>query len=254
MDIVRIVIGFLYGLALGSFSNVLIDRLPNEESIVHGRSHCDHCKKILRWYELIPLVSFIIQKGKCRRCHVRLSWQYPLIEFVVGIGVAAIVSQTYTSPMLLIGSVVVFLCLMVITVADLKYEIIPDETVALGLVGIVLILLSRHLTPLGYVYSVLSGTIASLAFLALYIVTRGRGMGFGDVKLVFLLGLFLGFPGIVIGLYAAFLTGAIVGVILILVRKRTLKSHVPFGPFLILGSVLALMYRTQIVVWWRSLW
>lgn len=222
---------FLLGLSIGSFLNVLIDRLPKGRTI-WGRSQCDYCNKKLRWYELIPIVSYIIQKGRCRRCHKRLSIQYPLVEFITGIGFVFLYPQFV--------SLIIFCALLVVFVADLKYQIIPDSMLVIAAIG----------AGLGGLWvNALAGLGAALFFYMLWRITRGRGMGFGDVKLACVLGLLLGFPGIVIALYAAFLTGAIVGVILILRGKAGLKSKIPFGPFLILGFVFAYYYETSIIAW-----
>ena len=242
---------FVVGLAWGSFLNVLIDRLPKGESVVWGRSRCDYCKKPLRWFELIPLLSFFIQKGRCLRCHKKLSWQYPLVELATGVGFVVLQGQAFEARqgLALWGSLVVFSSLLVIFVADFKYQIIPDSMVVLGVVG--------ALGVTGGVWEIgehaFVGLVAATFFFLLWFITRGRGMGLGDVKLVFLLGLLLGYPGIIVALYVAFLTGAIVGVILVVVRKKSLKSNIAFGPFLIIGTLIALVGQVYILYWWRAL-
>ncbi len=226
---------FLFGICVGSFVNVLIDRLPQGMDIFGGRSVCDYCKKTLRWFELIPIASFLIQLGLCRRCRKPLSWQYPIVEFSVGIGFVVLSDN--------IATLLIFLSLVIIFVSDLKYEIIPDSMIGVGLVGTILY---------GHTSWLAAGAAAGFFFF-LWLITRGRGMGFGDVKLVFLLGLILGFPAIGFALYVAFLTGACVGLILILLGRRKLKSHIPFGPFLIIGTSVALLYGSQMMVWWNKL-
>lgn len=215
---------FIFGLLVGSFVNVLIDRLPRGENVLWGRSRCDHCKKTLRWFELIPIFSFLIQRGRCRRCRKKLSIQYPLVELATGIGFTFL----HSFPLCLL-----FISLLVIFVADCKYQIIPDSMIVLGILGA--LWAGAHLTP----------AIGSFAFLyLLWVVTRGRGMGFGDVKFAFLMGLFLGFPGVVAAFYVAFLTGALVAVILILGRKKTWKSKIAFGPFLVVGTAGVWIWQT----------
>ncbi len=238
---------FFIGLAVGSFLNVLIDRLPNGESVLIGRSHCDFCKKTLRWYELLPVISWIMQGGKCRRCHKRLSIQYPLIELVTAVGFIFLYQLLASSMLSLFAYALIFSSLLVIFVADFKYQIIPDSMIAAGILGALLVLffpMNHKLFIMNYIFSAVG---ASLFFLTLWFITRGRGMGFGDVKLAFLLGLLLGFPRIIVAFYIAFLTGALVGVILILSGKKSLKSNVPFGPFLILGAVAALQWTTYVI-------
>lgn len=245
---------FLIGLAVGSFLNVLIDRLPKGENVFMGRSHCDFCKKTLRWYELVPLFSFLLQGGRCRRCHKQLSIQYPVVELITGLGFVFFY-QVLDYPFLtLIAYLIIFSSLLVIFVADLKYQIIPDSMIVTGSIGALLRLSSvnRLIPPSGWQPYILSALGASAFFFILWLVTRGRGMGFGDVKLAFLLGLLLGFPGIIIALYVAFLTGAVVGVILIIGGKKTLKTKVPFGPFLIFGFIIAWKWTLPILHIWRN--
>lgn len=242
---------FIFGLALGSFLNVLIDRLPNGESIWWGRSHCDHCKKTLRWYELIPILSWIIQGGKCRRCRKSLSIQYPLIELITAVILVYIYLQTPNPPIVL-SSYLIVLSLLVIFLADLKYQIIPDSMIITGVVGTLLLIFTMNY-ELSTMNLLLSALSASAFFFLLWLITRGRGMGFGDVKLAFLMGLFLGFPKIIIALYAAFLTGALVGVILILAQNKSLKTKIAFGPFLIWGTLVAWFWGERIVAIWKGL-
>ena len=246
---------FLLGLVIGSFFSVLIDRLPVGENVLVGRSHCDFCKKSLRWYELIPLFSFIIQGGRCRRCHKKLSLQYPLIELLTGLGFVFFYHVLDYPVLTLFAYLLIFSSLLVIFMADLKYQIIPDSMIIVGCIGAVLRLMSlvRPISPMGILPYLLSAVGGASFFLFLWILTKGRGMGLGDVKLVFFLGLLLGFPGIIVALYAAFLTGAAVGVILILSGKKSLKGQVPFGPFLIIGTVFALQWMIPIMGVWTRL-
>lgn len=237
---------FILGLALGSFANVLIDRLPRGESIVYGRSHCDFCRKKLRWFELLPVISFIIQRGRCLHCHKRLSVQYPLIEMVTAIGLLIIYQLFSYSFILLCSYGLIFLAFLVIFVADLKYQIIPDSMVILGLLG------ALGLVGINW-DKFAAGAGAALFFWFLYIITRRRGMGFGDVKLAFLLGFLLGMPKIIVALYVAFLTGAATGVILILGGKKKLKSKISFGPFLIFGLFIALVWGENLSLWFINL-
>jgi leader peptidase (prepilin peptidase) / N-methyltransferase len=222
---------FILGLLVGSFANVLIDRLPRGESIWWGRSHCDYCKKTLQWYELIPVISFVLQGGRCKRCHKKLSIQYPLVEIITGIGFAAVHSLPFS---------ILFVSLLVIFVTDLKYQIIPDSMIVLGIGG-----------AFGTGFHVISAAGSFLFLYLLWMITRKRGIGFGDVKFASLMGLVLGYPGIIIAFYIAFLTGAFVGVILMIARYKTWKSKIAFGPFLVFGTVTALVWQPQLLAMWR---
>lgn len=240
---------FFVGVFLGSFFNVLIDRLPKGQNVLWGRSHCDHCKKTLRWHELIPIISYLLQGGACRRCRKPLSLQYPLIEFATGI-VFFFVGGTYFGNMIhMISLLVIFSSFLVITVADSKFQIIPDSMLVVATCGIVALLYGTIPGNLVYVHA-LSALGAGGFFYALWYFTKGRGMGFGDVKLAFVLGLFLGYPTIVIALYIAFLTGAFLGVILIIVGSKKLKSKIPFGPYLIAGAVISYIAQPYLLSLW----
>lgn len=249
------VIIFLLGLTVGSFLNVLIDRLPREESVAKGRSYCEHCKKPLLWYDLIPLVSFVLLKGKCRYCHSPISLYYPTVELVTGVMFVLIFDHLRDVPhenikyqisnIKYVVSLIYYLfitsSLIVIFFADLKYGIIPDKIVFSSILVSIVYLFINHKSLI--INHLVSALMSFLFFLILYIVTKRKGMGFGDVKLVFLLGIFLGWPYIIIALYFAFLTGAVVGCILVLWRKKKLTGGtVPFGPFLVLGAIIALFW------------
>jgi leader peptidase (prepilin peptidase)/N-methyltransferase len=234
---------FILGLAVGSFANVLIDRLPKGESILWGRSHCDYCKRTLRWYELIPVLSYIIQVGRCRRCGKPLSIQYPVVELTTGIGFVLLFPRP-------VSFYILFVALLVIFVADLKYQIIPDSMIVLGFAA-TLVHWIGTMPVGGTLQYIVAGFACFVAFYLLWLVTRGKGLGFGDVKFAPLMGVLLGFPGTVIALYIAFLTGALAGVILIVGSKKTWKSKIAFGPFLVLGTVVAWIWQSQLTALWR---
>lgn len=246
---------FFFGLAVGSFLNVLIDRLFKDESIISPPSRCDHCKKPLAWYDLIPVLSFLLLKGRCRYCKKPIHWQYPVVELSTAILFAAVVAGkgdwgNWGDWGALGYFLFIISALIVIFFADLKYGIIPDRIVFPGiaitatysLITNYQLLITNHL---------LSAICAFLFFLAIYLLTRGRGMGFGDVKLVFLLGLFFGFPKIIFTLYIAFLTGAAFSIILILLGKKKLKGTIAFGPFLVIGSIIVMFFGDRLarIVW-----
>ena len=279
---------FILGLAVGSFLNVLIDRIPNDESPFAGRSYCDKCKKTLKWYDMVPVLSFLILKGKCRYCRAHISFYYPLVELITGIMFVLMYQFTIHNSQFTSSTIEQFSNLtinylyylfilssfIVIFFTDLKYGIIPDKIVypAIIISFFFLFFTSKEflqlrsgqawlsfplqsttlgvdqLATLGVVANRFLSALTSFAFfLILYLITKGKGMGFGDVKLAFLLGLVLGFPKIIVALYLAFLTGALAGSILIVWRKKKLKSSIPFGPFLILGSILSIFFGEKIL-------
>ncbi len=247
---------FLLGLCLGSFANVLIDRLPRGLDVIGGRSRCDRCKKTLRWFELIPLLSFFMQRGRCLRCHKPISIQYPLVELITAIGLLYMyIYYSYSLPLVVAYSLI-FFSLLVIFVADGKYQIIPDSMIVAGVIGVVMKGMS-HIGTTSLMADVqnrlLSGLGASVFFLLLWRITRGRGMGLGDVKLAFLIGLFLGYPLTVVSLYLAFLTGAVVGVILMIAGQKSLKSRIAFGPFLVAACVEVFLWSEVFLSLWKRL-
>jgi len=266
MAFVFIVI-FILGISLGSFLNVLIDRLPQGEDVIHGRSHCDHCKRTICWYELIPVFSWVLQRGKSRCCHRKLSVQYPLIELTIGIGCVALYmlffGVTLTMSLPYLGAVLLLCSAVGIFVADLKTECIPTVFLYGGFLG-ALLLLSPHLLlcvngsketcfDLFYMH-ILPSLLGAGFFFVLWLFSKGRAMGDGDIFLAGIIGLALGYPTLVIAYYVSFLTGAVAGVILILVHKKRMNSHIPFGPFLIFGLGLAYLYGPAILTWWSHIW
>ncbi len=267
---------FTFGSAVGSFLNVVIDRLETNEPILADRSHCDSCKHILRWYDLIPIISFIFLRGKCRYCGRPLRLQYPLVEFVTGVLFVLVWvniangRELFANPhewgvFLLLTSYFSLLisAMLVIFVYDLKHKIIPDQIVLPAVIITFLFRIFEFLKigppagglelgalNLGFprpfaqvlLNPLLSATAAGLFFLTLILVTKGRGMGMGDVKLVFLMGLILGWPGILIALYLSFITGALVGLFLIAISKKRFGQEIPFGPFLSASTIITLLY------------
>lgn len=260
MDILTLVILFTFGLAIGSFLNVVATRYDGKRfllstKLIGGRSHCEHCGKTLRWFELLPLVSFVLQGGRCRRCKARLSVQYPFVELFSGL-IFMFVPSICSSILVAVLWVAVFEALLVMTLIDIRLGIIPDEiSIFLFAAGIFLIIFSAG--PGGQ-WSVALGDLASAlgagAFFALLIaITRGKGMGMGDLKLAIPLGLLFGWPEIMLVLVAAFVIGAVVGVIAIVRGTNSIKGTLPFGPFLALGAVTAFFWGASIIGWYLSL-
>ncbi len=234
---------FIIGLCVGSFLNVLIDRLPNEEGI-GGRSHCDHCKRTLTFFDLIPVFSWILLGGKCRTCKKRVSIQYPFIEIVTG--VVFVLTWMYFDPYWfsipnMIGYFVLVSSCIVIVGADYKYHIIPDSATVAFTIGSFLI--SRG----GPIASQLSGgVVLFMVLFAIFALTKGKMMGFGDVKLAFGMGVLFGIVNGLLALYLSFVVGGIVSVFLLLRGKSGLKDKIAFGPFMIMGTILMLVYSRQV--------
>ncbi|RJR25464.1 prepilin peptidase [Candidatus Microgenomates bacterium] len=236
-----------FGLSIGSFLNVLIYRLPRNIPFVFKRSFCPKCRKKISWFDNVPLFSFFILKGLCRQCHSPISWRYPLVELLAAGFFVLVFSQIgQISTIGLILSLILFSGLIVIFFIDLEHQIIPDKIVLpLCLIYFIYylvtdywLLVTNHLP---------SAVVSFLLFLSLFLITKGKGMGFGDVKLSFLMGLVLGFPKVVIAFYIAFLTGAFLGIILILVKKAKFGKPIAFGPFLVFGTTLSYLWGEKII-------
>ncbi len=239
---------FVLGLAIGSFLNVLIDRLPRNKSIV-GRSRCDFCKKQLTAKDLIPVFSYLTLKGKCRYCRRKLSLQYPLIELLTGfIFVFSWLYLPVTDTILKIVYLGLISTLIVVFLADWKYHIIPDLIqVTLLIFCIVILYLQPASQPVFWLDHLRSGVIVMLPILLIYLVTKGKGMGFADVKLAFIIGFFLQLTAGLYAIYFAFVSGAIYGIFLIILKKKKMKDSIAFGPFLALGFVLMIFFGPSII-------
>lgn len=246
----QIIILFILGLCVGSFLNVLIDRLPRNKPIFLSRSYCDYCHRRLAWYDLIPILSFMILEGECRYCMKRISWQYPTVELITGMlfilvltSINRLIDVTYLLPTL-VYNLIIISGLIVIFFTDLKYRIIPDQILGILILNSLIFFILTN--PQKLVIHLLSGSIFFLIFLGLVVVTSGKGMGLGDVKYAFYMGLQLGFPIIIIAFYLAFLTGALLSLILIITGRKTMKSTIAFGPFLAISTFISLFYGQEL--------
>lgn len=230
---------FVLGTCVGSFINMLVYRtavrygLTKNKITNKNRSFCDYCGRQLKWYENIPVISWVVQKGKTRCCGKNLPKEYPLVEMIMGI----IFVMVGLRMELLIATLLAFSLIF-----DLKYMILPDFSTY---ILIVLAIIIGH--------NWFSGLGAGLFLLILYLVTKGKGMGFGDVKLALFMGLFLGYPNIIVAFYLAFIIGAVVGVTLLVTKTIKRKQPIPFGPFLILGTTIA-YYWGEKIMYYFSRW
>ncbi len=243
-----VVFAFLFGAVVGSFLNVCIHRLPKEESIVVPRSRCPVCQRPIRAWDNIPLLSFILLRGHCRSCGHPISWRYPLVEALTAFLFVLTVSRfgvTLTSAFLL-----TFLCgLVVVSFIDLDHQIIPNVItlpgIPLGFIGGLLVweppLLDRLL-----------GALAGAGFLYLVLFYGGvlygqEAMGEGDLNLIALVGAFLGWKAVVVTILVACFVGSGVGLGLMALMRLGRRQHIPFGPFLSLGAVVALFWGERLI-------
>ncbi len=251
---------FLFGLIVGSFLNCVIYRLEVGGNFLKGRSFCPYCKHELAWQDLIPILSFMFLRGECRHCQKKISWQYPLVEISTAVIFLLIFNYQFLIlkqfPILsflnLIYYWIIASFLIIIFVYDLKHYIIPDKIIypAIATVFVCNLLKSDIHWMSDFLISACG---AALFFLLIVLVSRGRWMGVGDIKLAFLMGLVLGWPNILVALLLAFYIGAIAGLVLIVYGRKKLKSEIPFGPFLVTGTFLALFFGNKLISWYFGL-
>jgi leader peptidase (prepilin peptidase) / N-methyltransferase len=244
---------FLFGNVIGSFLNVCIHRLPKEESIVLPGSRCPACQAPIQPWDNIPLVSFVLLRGRCRECQHPISWRYPLVEALTGSLFALTVTRfgvTLNTVFLL-----ALLCsLVIISFIDLDHQIIPN---VITLPGIPLGLLGGLLVGQPPLLDRLIGALAGAGFLYLVLFYGGvlygqEVMGEGDLNLIALVGAFLGWRGVVVTILVACLVGSAVGLALIGLRRLRRREQIPFGPFLSLGAVVALFFGDRLVAWYLA--
>lgn len=257
---------FILGLAVGSFLNVVIYRSVKGESPFVGRSACDNCGTKIDWRYNIPLLSYFWLHGRCKKCKKKISFQYPVVEFLVGalfvwwlmIGRSFFLLAAQPFDLwqpafwLMVG-----IGLLAVVIFDMVYGIIPDGLNIFLFVWALIYRLALTyfglMRPLDLGLALICGGVLALFFAALYFGTRGNGFGFGDVKLAPALGLLLGWPKTLVGVMCAFFIGALVAVFLLLGGKKKFGQTIPFGPFLVLGTVIALLWGNPLWGWYMGM-
>ncbi|MDD3999253.1 MAG: prepilin peptidase [Candidatus Shapirobacteria bacterium] len=253
MEIFLAIMVFVLGMCVGSFINMAVYRIAKKEKILKSkslkienekRSYCDFCGRQLRWFDNIPVISWLTYRGKSRCCGKKLPLLYPIVELLTGI--LFLLNYYYFSTYLLFFlSCLIFGILVFEAVFDFKYMLIPDIS-AYSLIGLALIRWMILGAKIEYIYTALLSAL--FIFILHKIKIKGQqAMGDGDIFLAFFMGLFLGFPNIIVAFYIAFIVGAGVGIILIAFKKVKKLSPIPFGPFLILGTVVAYFWGEIII-------
>lgn len=262
-----LIIFLILGLIVGSFLNVVVYRINLAENLVTGRSYCPHCKNKIRWYDNIPVLSFLILKAQCRDCKGKISWQYPSVEIFTGVMFAAVGWKffdladvaTFPATVFYLG-IVSFL--IAIFVYDWLFLEIPGLVLwpAIGWTIAFNLIFDWSRLSLGsnlLNLSTYSGTLAAFAafmfFFLMVAVSREKWMGMGDAYLVILLGLIVGWPNILLALMLAFSIGAIIGIVLIALGKKKMSSQIPFGPFLVAGTFITIFFSESIISWYTGL-
>jgi leader peptidase (prepilin peptidase)/N-methyltransferase len=245
---------FIFGTCIGSFLNVCIYRIPAGKSIVHPPSSCPQCGYAIRFYDNIPILSYLLLRGRCRRCRTRIPLRYPMVELITGIAALAVFLKYGLLPATAVYFVFIAV-LLVITFIDIDHQIIPDR---LSLPGIPLFFLLGFLVPFITWQDALIGILAGGGLLygvALgYQLLTGRdGMGGGDIKLLAMIGAMIGWQGILFTIFCASLSGTLVGLALALPSGRSMKSRLPFGPFLAAGAIAYVFFGTPLIHWYLGM-
>ena len=245
-----IAVAGLVGLLVGSFLNVCIYRLPLGRSVVFPPSACGSCQRPLRWFENVPVVSWLVLGGRCARCKAPISVQYPLVELVTGLLFVATAAVTPVGPLL--AARLLFACALVVLFAiDLEHQILPN---VITLPGIVVGLAFALVGPPGWraslVGAVLGGGVLYAIAAGYYYVRQEDGLGMGDVKMLAMIGAFLGWQQMLLTLVLASFAGALVGMAIIALQRGSMKYALPFGTFLAVGAVVAMLVGQPMVDWY----
>jgi leader peptidase (prepilin peptidase)/N-methyltransferase len=241
-----------FGLIVGSFLNVVIYRLPKGVSVVWPGSACGNCKQPLRWFENIPVVSWLVLRGRCARCKAAISVQYPIVEATTAALFVIVALATPAGPLL--AARLILVCVLVVLFAiDLEHQILPNS---ITLPGIVVGFAFALLGPPGWRASlagiVLGGGVLYAVAAGYYLVRREEGLGMGDVKMLAMIGAFLGWKAVLLTLVLASFSGALIGLTLIMVQRGTMKYALPFGTFLALGALVAMLAGQPIIDWYAG--
>lgn len=247
MELAYSICFFIFGTLIGSFLNVCIYRIPRNESVVTTNSHCPHCQSFIKPYDNIPILSYLFLGGKCRNCRESISMRYPLVEFITGL--VFLINYQQLGLSISLGLNLVLSCVLIlITFIDFDTLLIPDRfhVIIGGLAIINLILNPTQLTS-----SLIGAIIISVPFLIIAMTTGG--MGGGDIKLMFVAGLYLGWQATLVSFFIASISGGLYALYLILFKKQGRKAEMPFGPFLCIGILISSLYSTQLITWYLSL-
>jgi leader peptidase (prepilin peptidase) / N-methyltransferase len=252
MESALLVLAAVFGAVVGSFLNVVILRLPREDaSIVFPASHCPVCKQPLSWYENIPLVSYLVLRGHCRTCKAPISCQYPFVEAAMAVLAALVIHRFGVSFELFFYSLFCA-ALLVIIFIDIHHQIIPDSISLPGIVvGFAGSFLNNSVTwqqsALGILFG--GGLLYAVAF-GYYVLTKREGMGGGDIKLLAMIGAFLGWQSLLYVVFASSLAGSLIGVAAMFKQRKGGQTRIPFGPFLALAALSYLFLQQQILTLW----
>ena len=245
---------FIFGSIIGSFLNVCIYRMPRNISVILPSSRCTACNNPIRPWDNIPIFSYFLLGGKCKHCKEKISIRYPIVEAMNAI-LYVIVLWRYGFGWNSLVYFVLCSALIIITFIDLEFQIIPDRITLLGIpLGLVLgsFLLDdpfMRANALGYKASSIGFLAGGGIFYFIAVISRG-GMGGGDIKLMAMVGAFMGWKAVLLTMFLGSLTGSVIGIFLMVYKKKGRKSKIPFGPFLAFGTIISLFFGQEILIWY----
>ncbi len=255
---IQLIFAFAFGLAVGSFLNVCIYRIPIKKSIVTPPSGCPACGILIKFYDNIPVLSYLILRGRCRKCGVHISMIYPVIELITGLMSMALVTRynllNNSLPQFFIFFIFVS-ALICITFIDLEHMIIPDVISIPGIIiGFIISLFFSHITWLDSLLGLLvGGGVLYLIAVFFEVVRKKEGMGGGDIKLLAMIGAWLGLKSLLFVIMVSSFTGAIIGSAGLILSKKGIRAQFPFGPFLALAAILYIFFGKELTNWYFSL-
>ncbi|MDP4143036.1 MAG: prepilin peptidase [Bacillota bacterium] len=246
----------ILGLLIGSFLNVCIFRIPKEQSISYPPSHCMKCGNRIKPYDLIPVVSYIFLKGKCRYCGEKISMRYPLVELTTGLLYLAVYIN-YGLTLNFIKYIVLISILIVIGMIDFDTTDVYSSTTKTGIIFAIIFIIIDYLLTYNFqaaiVNYILGGVLGGGLIFLIILATRGKGMGEGDAEICLLCGLFLGLKMTGVMLMLSFILGGVIGIILLITKKKSRKDYIPFGPFIALGCILTIFFGQGILNWYLAM-
>ena len=242
----------LFGAIIGSFLNVVIYRLPRGQSLVTPPSRCRNCGYLLRWFDNIPVLSWTLLRGRCRKCGAGVSWQYPIVELITAALFVLVVWLTPIGPLL--ATRLLLVCILIALFGiDLEHQILPNS---ITLPGIVIGLLLSLIAPPGWkdalIGTLLGGGILYAIAGGYYLWRREEGMGMGDVKMLAMIGAFLGWQAVLVTLVLSSFSGAFIGLGLMAAQRGNMKFALPFGTFLAIGAIIAMLVGEPLVAWYAG--
>lgn len=252
---IQMIFAFLFGLCIGSFLNVCIYRIPNKQSIVTPPSGCTSCGKRIKFYDNIPVLSYLVLRGRCRHCNESISIIYPLVELVTGLLSMALLMRfnIFNHQFSLYFIYMLFtVALLCISFIDLRHQVIPDVISLPGIfAGFVISFFSSHVTWLQSFIGILAGGgILYIVALLFEILMKKEGMGGGDIKLLAMIGAWLGWKALPFVILVSSLTGLFIGGVSLVISKQGIRSRIPFGPFLSLSALIYIFYGNEIINWY----